>query len=47
MFTTDLIVSFIDVWLIIENLTIKHFYEIYKTWLEMQEVGITNPIARI
>lgn len=47
MFTTDLIVSFIDVWLIMENLTIKHFYEIYKTRLEMQEAGITNPPENI
>lgn len=47
MFTTDQIVSFIDVWLIMENLTIKHFYEIYKTRLKMQEAGITNPPENI
>ena len=29
------------------ELTIKHFYEIYKTRLEMQEAGITNPPENI
>ena len=29
--------------IVMENLTIKHFYETYKTRLEMQEAGITNP----
>lgn len=47
MFTTDQIVSFIDVWLIMENLTIKHFYKIHKTRLKMKEAGITNPPENI
>ncbi len=29
------------------ELTIKHFYKIYKTRLEMQEAGITNPPENI
>jgi len=30
-----------------KNLTIEHFYEVYKTRLEMQEAGITNPPEHI